>query len=151
MKAAHTADRKSKRSRCFELEATKRLTYDAASVGTRKAEAANLSAVRESGCRAKWLQRDVNFSWRECGPLPTVTYYDILGVSRTASPAEIKSAFRRLVKKYHPDLTPGVEGVRFRKIVEAFRTVSDPRKRKAYDRRIRKAEEESRPDVGPVL
>ncbi|MBI1941859.1 MAG: J domain-containing protein [Acidobacteria bacterium] len=76
--------------------------------------------------------------------MPTVTYYDILGVSRTASPAEIKSAFRRLVKKYHPDLTPGVEGARFRKIVEAFRTVSDPRKRKAYDRRVQKAEEESR-------
>jgi DnaJ-class molecular chaperone len=72
-----------------------------------------------------------------------VTFYEILGVSRNASPTEIKSAFRRLVKRYHPDLTPGVEGVKFRKIVEAFRTVSDPRKRKAYDKRLRQAEEEN--------
>lgn len=76
--------------------------------------------------------------------MPPYTYYEVLGVSRGASDAEIKSAFRRLVKKYHPDATPGVEGARFREIVEAFRTVSDPRKRKTYDRRIQKAEEESR-------
>ncbi len=76
--------------------------------------------------------------------MPPYTYYEILGVSRTASDAEIKSAFRRLVKKYHPDLTPGVEGSKFREIVEAFRAVSDPQKRRAYDRRIQKATEDSR-------
>ena len=76
--------------------------------------------------------------------MPPYSYYEILGVSRTASDAEIKSAFRRLVKKYHPDLTPGVEGSKFREIVEAFRAVSDPRKRQAYDRRIQKAAEDSR-------
>jgi len=76
--------------------------------------------------------------------VPPYTYYEVLGVSRTASDAEIKSAFRRLVKKYHPDLTPGVEGSKFREIVDAFRAVSDPQKRKAYDRRIQRAEEESR-------
>ena len=76
--------------------------------------------------------------------MPPYTYYEILGVSRSASGTEIKSAFRRLVKKYHPDVTPGVEGARFREIVEAFRAISDPRKRKAYDRRIQKADEDCR-------
>lgn len=76
--------------------------------------------------------------------MPPYTYYEVLGVSRGASDAEIKSAFRRLVKKYHPDLTPGVEGSKFREIVDAFRAVSDPQKRKTYDRRIQRAEEESR-------
>ncbi len=76
--------------------------------------------------------------------MPPYTYYEILGVSRTASDSEIKSAFRRLVKKYHPDVTPGVEGSKFREIVEAFRAISDPQRRRAYDRRIRKAEEDSR-------
>ena len=69
------------------------------------------------------------------------THYDILGVPRTASSWEIKAAFRMLVKKYHPDMTPGVEGSRFRQIVEAYKVLSSPRKRKAYDHEIRRSEE----------
>jgi curved DNA-binding protein CbpA len=64
----------------------------------------------------------------------TYTHYEILGVPRDASKAQIKAAFRVLAKKFHPDVLPGLEGTKFQKIVEAYRVLSDPLKRKAYDR-----------------
>jgi len=70
----------------------------------------------------------------------TYTHYEILGVSRDASKAQIKTAFRELAKKYHPDVLPGLEGTKFQKIVEAYRVLSDPIKRKAYDRETTDAE-----------
>lgn len=62
-------------------------------------------------------------------------YYDVLGVSRTASKDEIKSAFRRLARQYHPDVNkePGAEE-RFKEINEAYAVLSDDEKRAAYDR-----------------
>ena len=63
----------------------------------------------------------------------TYTHYEILGVPRDASKAQIKAAFRGLAKKFHPDVLPGLEGTKFQKIVEAYRVLSDPLKRKAYD------------------
>jgi len=62
-------------------------------------------------------------------------YYDILGVSRNATDEEIKKAFRRLAKQYHPDANKeqGVEA-RFIEIKEAYEVLSDPQKRAAYDR-----------------
>jgi molecular chaperone DnaJ len=62
-------------------------------------------------------------------------YYEILGVSRNASDDEIKKAFRRLAKQYHPDANKeqGAEG-RFIEINEAYEVLSDPQKRTAYDR-----------------
>jgi len=64
------------------------------------------------------------------------SYYDILGVQKTASEDEIKSAFRGLAKKYHPDLNPGNEQAvaKFKEANEAYQTLSDPQKRAAYDR-----------------
>ncbi|MGI5861488.1 MAG: molecular chaperone DnaJ [Myxococcales bacterium] len=61
--------------------------------------------------------------------------YEILGVSRTASADEIKKAFRRLAKKYHPDVNPGNKQAedRFKEINAAFEVLSDPEKRKLYD------------------
>ena len=61
-------------------------------------------------------------------------YYEVLGVSKTATDAEIKSAFRRLAKKYHPDINkePGAEK-KFKEIGEAYAVLSDPNKRKQYD------------------
>jgi molecular chaperone DnaJ len=66
------------------------------------------------------------------------TYYEVLGISRGSSDAQIKRAFRELARKYHPDMTPGVEGTRFRAIVEAYRVLSNPQKRRKYDREIAK-------------
>ena len=61
-------------------------------------------------------------------------YYEVLGVSKTATDAEIKSAFRKLAKKYHPDVnkTPEAEA-KFKEIGEAYSVLSDEQKRKQYD------------------
>lgn len=63
-------------------------------------------------------------------------YYEILGVPRTASEKEIKTAYRRLARKYHPDLNksdPQAEE-RFKEVAEAFAVLSDADKRAKYDR-----------------
>ena len=62
-------------------------------------------------------------------------YYDVLGVNRNASQDEIKSAYRKLAKKYHPDFHPGdqVAAEKFKEINEANETLSDEKKRKQYD------------------
>ncbi len=61
-------------------------------------------------------------------------YYDTLGVNRNASEAEIKQAFRKLARQYHPDVNkePDAE-TRFKEINEAYETLRDPQKRRAYD------------------
>jgi curved DNA-binding protein len=62
-------------------------------------------------------------------------YYDVLGVSRTASEDEIRKAFRKLARKYHPDVNPGDKSAeeKFKEINEAYEVLSDPEKRKRYD------------------
>lgn len=62
-------------------------------------------------------------------------YYEILGIARTASETEIKSAFRRQAMKYHPDRNPGDKQAeeQFKKINEAFSVLSDPQKKQMYD------------------
>lgn len=62
--------------------------------------------------------------------------YDILGLSRTASPAEIKQAHRKLARKYHPDVAKDDPQAvaRFQEVQEAYDVLADPEKRKRYDR-----------------
>ena len=62
-------------------------------------------------------------------------YYDSLGVGKSASPNELKSAYRQLAKEYHPDVNsePGAED-RFKEINEAYAVLSDDERRAAYDR-----------------
>lgn len=66
----------------------------------------------------------------------TRDYYETLGVGREAQAAEIKSAFRKLAMKLHPDQNPGckVSEEKFKEIGEAYSVLSDPEKRAAYDR-----------------
>ena len=62
-------------------------------------------------------------------------FYEVLGVERTATQDEIKSAYRKLAMKYHPDRNQGSEEAaeKFKEINEANETLSDPEKRKQYD------------------
>ncbi|MEG4534301.1 DnaJ C-terminal domain-containing protein [Microcoleus sp. D2_18a_D3] len=72
--------------------------------------------------------------------MPTATnfkdYYAILGTSKTATPEEIKRAYRKLARKYHPDLNPGDKDAeaKFKDLNEANEVLSDPEKRPKYDR-----------------
>lgn len=62
-------------------------------------------------------------------------YYEILGVDRGADDATLKKAYRKLAKKYHPDMNPGDKEAeqKFKEATEAYGILSDPEKRKAYD------------------
>src|SRR5688500_7721117 len=65
-----------------------------------------------------------------------VDYYEVLGVGRTASEQEIKSAYRQLALKYHPDRNAGSKEAeeKFKEAAEAYSVLGDPDKRARYDR-----------------
>ena len=61
-------------------------------------------------------------------------YYEVLGVDKNASEDDIKSAFRRLAKKYHPDVSKEENAAeKFKEVGEAYAVLSDPEKRRQYD------------------
>ena len=62
-------------------------------------------------------------------------YYEVLGVTKTTDPASIKSSYRKLAMKYHPDKNPGDKDAekKFKEISEAYEVLSNPEKKEAYD------------------
>src|SRR5678815_1313669 len=65
-------------------------------------------------------------------PVDFKDYYKILGVDRKADDKTIKSAYRKLARKYHPDVAKGKDD-KFKEITEAYEVLSDPEKRRRYD------------------
>src|SRR3954467_12341719 len=62
-------------------------------------------------------------------------FYIVLGVERAATVGEIKRAYKRLPRRFHPDINPGdrMAAAQFRQIAEAYETLSDPDRRRRYD------------------
>src|ERR1700676_2318029 len=62
-------------------------------------------------------------------------YYDVIGVPRTATADDIRKEYRKLARKYHPDVNPGDKSAeeKFKEVNEAYEVLSDPDKRKRYD------------------
>jgi len=67
-------------------------------------------------------------------------YYQILGVARDASPAAIKRAYRRLAKKYHPDLSHEASVPEFQELQAAYETLADTERRQRYDETLGRSE-----------
>src|SRR3569623_2615654 len=75
-------------------------------------------------------------------------YYKILGVARTATQDEVKRAYRKLARKYHPDVSKDADAeAKFKEVGEAYEVLKDPEKRAAYDQlgANRQAGQEFRP------
>src|SRR5205814_5589122 len=68
-------------------------------------------------------------------PVQYKDYYEVLGVPRTASEADIKKAFRKLAREYHPDVARNKKQAeeKFKEVNEAYEVLGDPAKRKKYD------------------
>ncbi|MEE8348749.1 MAG: molecular chaperone DnaJ [Acidobacteriota bacterium] len=77
-------------------------------------------------------------------------YYQLLNVDRNVSQSEIRTSYRRLARKYHPDVNPGDQSAeeRFKEIQEAYKVLSDPDKRKIYDRYGTYREGQQAPEAG---
>ena len=68
-----------------------------------------------------------------------MNYYVVLGIAEDADEETIRSAFRALARRYHPDVGVGSSPVEFHRAREAYETLADPERRRQYDRRLRDA------------
>ena len=65
-----------------------------------------------------------------------MNYYVVLGIAEDADRETIRSAFRAMVRRYHPDARAGASSDAFLRVVEAYETLSDPARRRAYDQTL---------------
>jgi curved DNA-binding protein CbpA len=93
------------------------------------------SSMAESGCRR-----------RKLAELRSRDPYKLLGVSRQASADDVRRAYRKLVRKHHPDANPDDPGAeeRFKELYQAYEVLSNPEKRRSYDERVRAASQRNR-------
>jgi molecular chaperone DnaJ len=82
--------------------------------------------------------------------IDSMDFYIILGLSHGASELDIKRAYRRLARRFHPDVNPGdrTAAVRFQQIVEAYETLMDPQRRSRYDSGLATEEDDARRTSG---
>jgi curved DNA-binding protein CbpA len=71
--------------------------------------------------------------------MSTMNYYVVLGIAEDADGDTIRSAFRALARRYHPDAGAGASTVEFQRALEAYETLGDPERRRLYDRRLRRS------------
>jgi curved DNA-binding protein CbpA len=68
-----------------------------------------------------------------------VDYYVVLGIGESASEETIRTAFRSLARRFHPDVGAGSSPAEFQRVREAYETLGDPERRRRYDRQLRAA------------
>ena len=90
--------------------------------------------------------------------MSTMNYYVVLGIAEDADEDTVRSAFRALARRYHPDTGDGSSIVEFHRVREAYETLGDPERRRRYDRQLRdsrvrrlmvRESRVSRPDLEP--
>lgn len=79
-----------------------------------------------------------------------MTYYDVLGIPLDADEKAVRSAYRSLARRYHPDLGEGSSVERFHQVVEAYEILNDPARRRLYDLSLRRPRQRV-PQVEPMI
>jgi curved DNA-binding protein CbpA len=83
--------------------------------------------------------------------MSTMNYYVVLGVAEDADDNSIRSAFRALARRYHPDAGAGSSTADFQQALEAYETLGDPHRRRLYDQRLRGARVHAASVSEPIL
>jgi curved DNA-binding protein CbpA len=81
----------------------------------------------------------------------TTNCYVVLGIMEDADDAAIRSAFRTLARRYHPDVGPSSSATEFRRALEAYETLSDPDRRRRHDRELRAARSRPSSRIEPIV
>ena len=85
------------------------------------------SSTAETSKEEKVTEQKINYK--------RLTHYDLLEVKHSASEKELKIAYHRMAKKYHPDIYDGINKDHFKRVNEAYAVLKNPQKRAAYDNR----------------